>query len=614
MEVRLKHWNELSALPEHTTTEIEVKKQRFRTFTNGSDAFLLSQIAAIPIAQFYVPKTPENKSYLVTDSEFRRYWVDGLTPQSEGTATALAKSIEKRFFHWFLEFPDIIAHGGFDCILGNPPYLGGWALSGTYGYPFCGYLKWNFAPTGISDLIVYFLRRMFGLLKSEGFTAFITTNSIKDGDNRRDGLEQVLVQSGVITMAVRQIKWPGRANLVVSLLAIHKGNWLGPRVLDGRSVFQISPYLEDFDGEDKTEVLRENKRLTFEGSKFLGMGFVLTREYASALVEADPRNAEVIFPVMNGQEINNSPQQQPSRSIINFHDWSLEIASTFVLPFAIVERLVKPERMKQNDLGGQEAWWRFLRPRNEMYAAIRVLKHCFATSATTKFLNFSALPTDLVFTHNVKVFATDRWDLYAVVQSTHHEVWARKYSGALETRLTYAPSDCFENFPFPDGLLQSTQSGLVSIGERYHGHRKSLMLSLVLGLTDIYNLFHARDLTSAMVAKVSKKSAEESACGFEGLLELRRLHVELDHAIRDAYGWQNLPLEHGFCEVETLAENDRVRYTISPAARKEVLRRLLKLNHERAVAEKSKPKPAKATGDKKSLSQLSQSEFDPGGS
>jgi hypothetical protein len=71
------------------------------------------------------------------------------------------------------------------------------------------------------------------------------------------------------------------------------------------------------------------------------------------------------------------------------------------------------------------------------------------------------------------------------------------------------------------------------------------------------------------------------------LLELRRLHVELDHAIRDAYGWQNLPFEHGFHEVETLAENDRVRYTISPAAQKEVLRRLLKLNHERAEAEKS---------------------------
>ena len=117
------------------------------------------------------------------------------------------------------------------------------------------------------------------------------------------------------------------------------------------------------------------------------------------------------------------------------------------------------------------------------------------------------------------------------------------------------------------------------------------MLSLWLGLTDIYNLFHARDLTPAKVAKVSKKSAEESARGYEGLLELRRLHVELDLAIRDAYGWQNLPLDHDFYEVETLAENDRVRYTISPAARKELLRRLLSLTTFARRPRKPRPNP-----------------------
>ena len=62
---------------------------------------------------------------------------------------AFATSVEKRFFHWFLEFPDIIARGGFDCILGNPPYLGGTALSGTYGHPFCHYVKWEYAPAGL---------------------------------------------------------------------------------------------------------------------------------------------------------------------------------------------------------------------------------------------------------------------------------------------------------------------------------------------------------------------------------------------------------------------------------------------------------------------------------
>lgn len=53
------------------------------------------------------------------------------------------------------------------------------------------------------------------------------------------------------------------------------------------------------------------------------------------------------------------------------------------------------------------------------------------------------------------------------------------------------------------------------------------------------------------------------------------------------YVWQNCKLDHDFYEVETLPENDRLRYTISPAARKEILRRRLALNHERAKAEQA---------------------------
>jgi hypothetical protein len=119
------------------------------------------------------------------------------------------------------------------------------------------------------------------------------------------------------------------------------------------------------------------------------------------------------------------------------------------------------------------------------------------------------------------------------------------------------------------------------------------MRQLWLGLTDIYNLFHTRDLTPAVVAKVSKKSPEEAEAGFQGIRELRRLHRELDIAIRDAYGWSDLDLGHDFHEIETLPENDRVRYTISPAARKEVLHRLLALNHQRAVSEEAST-PTKA--------------------
>jgi hypothetical protein len=64
----------------------------------------------------------------------------------------------------------------------------------------------------------------------------------------------------------------------------------------------------------------------------------------------------------------------------------------------------------------------------------------------------------------------------------------------------------------------------------------------------------------------------------------------LDHTVAAAYGWTDLDLGHGFQETK-----QGVRYTISEAARREVIDRLLALNHERYAQEQadllSEPKP-----------------------
>jgi hypothetical protein len=80
------------------------------------------------------------------------------------------------------------------------------------------------------------------------------------------------------------------------------------------------------------------------------------------------------------------------------------------------------------------------------------------------------------------------------------------------------------------------------------------------------------------------------------IAELRALHVEMDQAVAAAYGWTDLDLGHGFHETK-----QGTRYTISEPARREVLDRLLELNHKRYAEEVAqglhdtgkKPKPPK---------------------
>jgi hypothetical protein len=583
----LKGWRDLDALPEHTPEQVEAKRQRFETLSKSLEAQLMEQLASIPIAQFYIPKVRGSSELHITDDEFRRLWDGERTPESRAAAEAWEVAVSKRFFHWFLGFPDVIARGGFDCLLGNPPYLGGQSLSSTFGHPFCKYVKWEYAPTGLSDLVVFFVRRMYALLAPHGSCAFITTNSIKDGDIRKDGLERVLAAGGQIVMAVRGVRWPGKANLTVSLIAIHKDQFTGHRWLDGREVDEISAFLEDERTADPPVPLDESRNKNFVGTHYLGDGFVFTRQEAERLISENVGYSEVLFPLFNCQDLNSSPDLRTDRYIAHFFDWAEDRARLYPAVFERVHATVRLERATQTDRRLRENWWLFKRPYLEIAERAKGLKRFFACGITTKYLSYSALTIDHIVSHAVCVFVTDRWDLFGVVQSSIHEVWARKLSGEHEVRLRYSPSESFETFPFPAGIWQAANPVLMQIAEQYHEHRRRLMLELWLGLTDIYNLFHTRDLTPMYVAKVSKKPMDVSEKGYLGIVELRQMHRELDCAVRDAYGWPELELAHEFHEIETLPENDRVRYTISPAARKAVLKRMLDLNHARAADEKA---------------------------
>ncbi len=210
----------------------------------------------------------------------------------------------------------------------------------------------------------------------------------------------------------------------------------------------------------------------------------------------------------------------------------------------------------------------------------------------------------MVFMDKVVVKAHQEIQFFLFLQSSMYDHWAWKYSSTLGGgTINYSPSDCFDTFPFPQSLSQSQEQQLEHIGECYHEHRRQLMLAIQLGLTKTYNLFHAQLLRPIVpeeeqlddkalqkflgkdAAQLRKHLAKTSETipfneAVSGILKLRDLHILMDNAVLKAYGWSDINLRHDFYEVEYLPENDRIRYTIHPDARREILKRLLELNHE----------------------------------
>jgi hypothetical protein len=100
------------------------------------------------------------------------------------------------------------------------------------------------------------------------------------------------------------------------------------------------------------------------------------------LIEKDPRNQEVIFSYIGGEEVNTSPTHAHHRYIINFSDRSeAECRRRWLELMAVVEQKVRPEReaaLAKSWSKDKEKrainWWQFSRTAKELYAAIRALE------------------------------------------------------------------------------------------------------------------------------------------------------------------------------------------------------------------------------------------------
>lgn len=492
----------------------------------------------------------------------------------------------RRPFHWPLRFPEVFRrkNGGFNAFVGNPPFLGGRRIRSVLGPSYNDWLVTvHRSASKNADLVAHFFRRAFGLLEQSGYFGLLATNSIAEGDTRQSGLEWMLQNGASIHAAYPNERWPGSAAVVTSRVHVRRGEWKGERRLLGRQAPYISAFLTDRE-EWSPQRLRANESIAFQGSIVLGMGFVLTHDEAKQMLDADSRNAEVVFPYLNGRDLNSDPEQRPSRWVINFWDWPKERARQYELPWDWIEQRVRPERQRRNDRGKfvlrrplPERWWQHADKRPALYHSIgrghhfeqhprgwdpevRPMERVLAITRVSKTLGFAFVDPGAVFSDATVVFTIDSASEFAVLQSSWHSSFAWQHASRLKRDLRYSPTDALEPFPWPEVM---TLDSLSAMGERLHETRRDAMTSQEIGLTKLYTRIH--------------DSADRDQC----VEELRDLHQEIDLAVARAYGWDDLDLGYGFHEVPYLPEHDRVRFTISEPARIEVLHRLAELNRQR---------------------------------
>jgi hypothetical protein len=582
-------------LPENTPEEIERKAKAYKKFIDGKGFIFLKAIADTQVAQFFIPKTDANKDLLLTDGDFRQILSGYKGWQDRKVAKAVAVAYEQRIFHWFIEFPEVFNNGGFDCVLGNPPFLGGTKIGSNYGDYYFNSITSQFKPTaGRSDLVTYFFRRIFNVINSKGFLSLISTNTISQGETKAGGLDVIISQGGKINFSIPSTKWPGLAAVQVSLISITRREnivcYLNSVIVDS-----INSNLSVSNDDSLTGPfsLHSNLDLGFLGSYLYGEGFIVDNEEARHLLMSRSENRDIIFPYLIGQDLNSSINQTAKRQVINFFDWDLEKASKYPECLNILKERVKPQRDPIIAKGKQiheYDYWKFWDKRLDKYESIKNLNRVLVISRVSKTLAFAFVSTSQVFADSVVIIPFENSENFSILQSSIHNAWIWEYCTTMKTDPNYGPSNVLHNFPIPRTNIVDNSKLL--IGETYHEHRRQLMLGIQLGLTKTYNLFHSNAITTQSINDQDKQVASllkhlektPNTISFnealQGILKLRELHVQMDSTVSDAYGWNDIELNHDFYEVDYLPENDRVRFTIHPDARKEVLKRLLELNHK----------------------------------
>jgi hypothetical protein len=355
-------------------------------------------------------------------------------------------------------------NGGFDAIVGNPPFAGKNTVAASNRQ---GYGVWlqtlHEDAHGNADQVAHFFRRAFGLLRQGGVLGLIATNTIGQGDTRATGLTVILANGGAILRAKRRLKWPGEAAVVVSIIHLAKGEAASP-VLDGQRVARISAYLVEGDLDVSPARLAANARKAFQGSIVLGIGFTFddvaaakgeseTLETMRMLLARNPQNAECISPFIGCKEVYTSPIHAHNRYVIDFFDRPLRrdpslkpweemndaerahCDNTGIVPgdypeavaddwpdlIEIVRRRVKPGRDGQTRDALRFRWWQYAEKRPGLYSAIAPLENVWVTSsqAAAQF-EIGRLQNIYVFSSNVNVFAFDDFAPFCIVQSKPH--------------------------------------------------------------------------------------------------------------------------------------------------------------------------------------------------
>lgn len=512
---------------------------------------------------------------------------DGVTTKLHPATGQPVPDESAQVVQWRYVNPSQAAWPKADFIVGNPPFIGKLKLREALGDGYVEALRatWKDVPDS-ADFVMYWWDHAAHLVRSGAVQrfGFITTNSLRQIFNRRV-IEAHLGASKnplKLAFAVPDHPWVDsvqgaavRISMSVGTLAEEEGRLLS--VIEERETEsdEVEVLLEERRGllhadlrvganVASAKALQAMRGISSMGVMLAGSGFIVAPDAAKRLragLDADTAN-QLIRDYRNGRDLTSKPR---GSFVIDTYGWSAhELRDRAPSVYQHLVDNVKPERDANRDKGFRERWWLHGRARADMRIAQAGLRRYIVTVETAKHRTFQFLSSKTLPDHMLITIASDDALHLGVLSSCVHVHWALTTGGRLGVGNDprYNKSRCFETFPFPSedtGLTPELSNRIRAVAEQIDAHRKTQLAAHPdAALTATYNVLEK--LRSGEALTNQEKVVHEH--GLVGVL--KSLHDELDAAVLQAYGWNDLTL---------------------PADTQTLLVRLVALNAKRAAEE-----------------------------
>jgi hypothetical protein len=245
-------------------------------------------------------------------------------------------------FNWEKEFPTVFEKGGFDVVIGNPPYVSHERIDNK------DFLKSNFkSHSAFGDLYIYFYELSLRITNTNGLTSLITSNSFLKADYGKplrtliQGESEILE---IINIENTQIFSDATVNTVILTFSKNKNkNAMATIVNSEFNEFDFNSFIaknkfqysqQDLDIESwnlikpnilklKRKIKSENKSLEEHNTKIrLGIAtgdnnvFIIDELKKNELIEQDNKNSELLKPILRGRDIDRYFYTSPNLYLI----------------------------------------------------------------------------------------------------------------------------------------------------------------------------------------------------------------------------------------------------------------------------------------------------------